>query len=74
MVVLVRAQKLGTASRYDLQQCVKRLKTKSQKVFGPNSYVSRKHREKNTMGWRDMPPPPTPNEIMTLQEHNLTVK
>ena len=49
VVVLVGAQKRGIANRYDLQQCVKSLKTESEKVFGSNSYVWRKYREKKQL-------------------------
>ena len=42
--MLVQAQKFGTGTRYGLEityECGKRVKTKSQKVLGANSYVCR---------------------------------
>ena len=49
-----------------LQQCGKRVKTKSQKVFGANSYVCRSYREKMAVGGffgLDAPPPPILNRV-----------
>ena len=48
-VVLVQVQQFGTDTRYKLEilhQCRKRVKTKSQNVFGANSYVCRSYRGK----------------------------
>ena len=49
-----------TGTRYGLEnlhQCGKRVKTKSQKVLGFNSYVCRSYREKTGRGLFAPPPP-----------------
>ena len=50
-MVLVQVQSFGTGTRYKLktlQESVKRVKTKSKKVFGANSYVCRSYRGKTS--------------------------
>ena len=52
-VALVQVQQLGTDTRYKLEilhQCGKRVKTKSQKVLGANSYICRSYRGKTGRG------------------------
>ena len=54
-MLLVKVQWLGTATRYGLEilhQCDKRIKNKSQNVWGANSYLYR--------SYRGNPPPPSP--------------
>ena len=51
-VVLVQVQWFGTGTRYKfeiLHQCGKRFETKSQKVFGANSYVCRSYGGKTSI-------------------------
>ena len=53
MIVLVQVRYFRTDTRYKIEilhQCGKRVKTKSQKVLGPNSYVCRSHRGKTGRG------------------------
>ena len=62
-MVLVQVQKLGTDTRYEreiLCQCGKRVKTKSQKVFGANSYVCRSYWGKGKLVGGPVCPPPPP--------------
>ena len=50
---MVQVQSFGTGTRYKLEilhESVKRVKTKSQKVLGANSYVCRSYREKTGRG------------------------
>ena len=52
-VVLVQFQQFETSTRYELEiwnKCGKRVKNKSQKVLGPNSYVCRSYRGKTGRG------------------------
>ena len=56
-LILVQAQQFGTGTRYVLgilHQCGKKVKTKSQKVLGANSYVCRSYTGKTGRGpfWR----------------------
>ena len=58
-VALVQVEWFGTGTRYDLEnlhQCGKKVKTKSQKVFGAISNVCRIYRGK-TGGGAFLPPP-----------------
>ena len=62
-VVLVQVQWLGTGTRYKLEilhQCAKRVKTKSQKIFGANSYVCRSYSGKGGSGGGAFCPSPHP--------------
>ena len=56
-----------TGNKYKLkilQECGKRVKTKSQKVLGANSYVCRSYRGKTGMGGgRGICPPPHPEGV-----------
>ena len=54
-VLLVQVQIFGTDTRYG--QCGKRVKTKSQKVSGVNSYVCRSYRGKTSRGLSASPHP-----------------
>ena len=62
---------LGTGTRYNLEtlyQWDKRVKTKSQKVFGPNFYVYRSYSEETGRGVFCTPlnsPPPILNRVKT---------
>ena len=71
-VVSAQFQKCGTGTRYKLeilQQCEKKVKTKSQIVLEAKSYVSRTYMGKT--GRRDLPPPltrtPLLNRVKGLQ-------
>ena len=62
--VLVQGQLFETGTRYGLKvlrQCGKRVKTKSQKVFGVNSYVWRSCRRKTARWGLFTPCPPIQN-------------
>ena len=75
----VQVQEFGTGTRYKLEilrQCGTRVRTKSQKVLGSNSYVCRSYRGKTGTGDRFAPThhPRTPilNRIKgTYLEHCL---
>ena len=59
-VVLVQVQELGTGINYKLEalhQCGKKVKTKSQKVLGANSYVCGSYRGKTSTGGGLFGPP-----------------
>ena len=59
-MVWVQVQKFGTGTRYKLEilhQCGKKVKSKSQKVCGANSYVCRSYREKTGIGGPFCPAP-----------------
>ena len=63
-MALVQVEWFGTGTRYDLEnlhQCGKKVKTKSQKVFGANSYISRSYRRKS--GRRDLFATPILNKV-----------
>ena len=52
-VLLVQAQQFGTGTKNDLEilhQCSKRVKTKSQKVLGANSYICSREKGKTHKG------------------------
>ena len=65
-VVLDQVQLFGTGARYDLKvlrQCGKRVKTKSKKVLGVNTYVCRSHRGKTGRARFCHPLPPIQNTV-----------
>ena len=58
-MVLVQAHEFETGTRYELkilQQCDKKIKTKSQKVLGPNSDLFRSYRGETVRGGIFAPP------------------
>ena len=58
-MVLVQVEQFGTGTRYELEilhECGKKVKTKSQKVLGANSYVG-EVTEKKLVGGGDFLPP-----------------
>ena len=68
-VALVQVQQFGTGTRYKLEilhQSVKKVKTKSQKFWGANSYVCRSYRGKTGRGGLFAPPPPPPTSWIEL--------
>ena len=63
---MVQVQQFGTGTCYKLEvlhQCGKRVKTKSQKDLGANSYVCRSYRGKTGSGRGFLPPPPVLNRV-----------
>ena len=59
---MVQAQELGTGTKYKLEvlhQCGKKVKTKSQKVLGANSYVCESYRGKTGRGGGGLFGPPS---------------
>ena len=52
-MLLVQFQQLGTGSMHDLEilhQCAKKVKARSQKILGANSYICRSYRGKSGTG------------------------
>ena len=54
-----------------LQQCGKKVKTKSQEVLGANSYVCRSYRGKTGRGPFCPPPLPPPPSSIELRKRNM---
>ena len=72
-MLFVQVRKFGTDNRYRLKilhQCGKRVKTKSQKVFGANFYVFRSYSGKTDRVKGLLSPPPILNGVNSVT-HNL---
>ena len=73
---MVQVQQLGTGTRYKveiLHHCGKRVRTKSQKVLGTNSYICRSYRGKTGRG-PFYPPPPILNRVKNMFKVTFVTK